>query len=222
MWPWHAFPQRDGVWDHLKARGRLFRLASGVARTEWRCWKREPKMSGSAVLGEKRRLKHWRMDGCRWQNTIYKWCDPIWTETGISSAFCWYTIAWSLSMWGMNLIHVFHSWAGRVWKSHNNCKKWLDSFGSFLAVNGYFVPWVDAISVIWGIVGNGYGWYAWIVGEEFITPQPPRKWTNATRKGDHFKTRIVFQPTLFRGNVGFPRCNFWRTSTFGTGGVVTR
>lgn len=36
-----------------ETRGRLFRLASGVARTEWRCWKRVPKMSGSAVLGEK-------------------------------------------------------------------------------------------------------------------------------------------------------------------------
>ena len=34
-----------------ETRGRLFRLASGVARTEWKCWKRVPKMSGSAVWG---------------------------------------------------------------------------------------------------------------------------------------------------------------------------
>ena len=36
-----------------ETRGRLFRLASGVARTEWRCWKRVPKMSGQRSFGGK-------------------------------------------------------------------------------------------------------------------------------------------------------------------------
>eukprot|EP00434_Breviolum_minutum_P029749 symbB.v1.2.026300.t1/scaffold2616.1/size74813/4 len=33
--------------EFLELNPRLFRLASGVARTEWRCWKRVPKMTYS-------------------------------------------------------------------------------------------------------------------------------------------------------------------------------
>ena len=38
----------------LQMNRRLFRLASGVAKTEWRCWHRVAKMCGAEGLGTAR------------------------------------------------------------------------------------------------------------------------------------------------------------------------
>lgn len=121
-------------------------------------------------------------------------------------------IAWSLSMWGMNPINVFHSWAGRVIITARN--DWiLDSFGSFLAVNGYFVPWVDTISAIWGIVGNGWIWLICMNCRRGIHH------TLSTCPDRPFQNENRLPANIVQGKCW---CNFWRTSTFGTRGVVTR
>ncbi len=163
VWPWPFCVVAGGleVWDYLK---------HAAGSSVWlRVW-HEPNGSVGSVCQRCPAAQFGggttAADG-RWMEAGYKskmYVRVMWSiSTGmrISTTFCWYmAIAGSLSTWGMHPTNVPHPWAGRViipvlWMDVSCCD-W---------------NWLDTVSTIWEVllVVDWYGWYAWIVGQEFLT-----------------------------------------------------